>query len=126
MSARDYVRGASKVCAHARARGHHVELPRSTAGPASIRAAARAASRAAARYTHTSEGLVDLRPPKRLARFDTKWVALVRQTEAELTEQADAVRLLTARAMTLGRERGITACPTPIASDEELTPTQDS
>jgi hypothetical protein len=124
MSAREYVRHASKVCRDARIRSHHLELTGSPAGTASARAVARAAEI----HAETAAALADLHPPARLAAFDAQWVALIRQVAAELdalatslthkdrsavVARSDAVRVLTERAVALGRAHGISACPTP-------------
>lgn len=118
LSAHAYVREASRICRQASHRAHHADR---VGGWAAIQ-------------TRAADGLAGLRPPASLARFDTVWVALVRQSAAELgglvvstraretdvaAQRRDAVFALTARAAQLARAQGITACPvyfTPVES----------
>jgi hypothetical protein len=110
LSAREYVREASRICSRA---NHRTERAEHMAQKAAAQAAAAA-------------DLAGLKPPDSLSRFDAVWVALVRQSAAELealvdsmsagdheqaAQQREAVGILTARAAKLARAHGITACP---------------
>jgi hypothetical protein len=110
LSAREYVHQAGAICRRAT---HRVD------------GGSRPARRAAVQADAAAD-LADLRPPGSLVRFDTVWVALMRQSAAELEalavshrsgdrarerEQRAAVATLTARAAALARAHGITACP---------------
>ena len=120
LDARDYVRRASAICRHATRRSD---------------AAAHLTRRAAVQAEAATE-LEALRPPATMARFDTVWVALVRQSASELealvvsdragdgaraAEQRQAVVMLTDRAAELARSVGIAACPRPFATAETTT-----
>ena len=115
LSAREYVHRAAAICRHATRR---VEGETRPARLAQVQADAAA-------------DLAALRPPGSLARFDAVWVALVKQSAAELEalavshragdraredERRAEVAILTARAAELARAQGIAACPQPFAS----------
>jgi hypothetical protein len=115
LSAREYVHQASAICRHAARR---------------VEGETRPARRAAVQAEAVAD-LADLRPPGSLAGFDAVWVALLKQSAAELEalavshragdraredEQRAAVATLTARAAELARAHGIAACPQPFAS----------
>ncbi len=110
LSAHEYVHRASAICGHANRRAD----------------AASHLARRAAVQARTAAELEKLRPPEAMAQFDAVWVALVRQSAAELealvvshragagaraAQQQAAVATLTARAAELARAQGITACP---------------
>jgi hypothetical protein len=110
LSADEYVRRASAICRHANRRAEAASRP----------------ARRAAVQARTAAELEALRPPEAMAQFDAVWVALVRQSAAELAalvvshragdgaraaQQREAVATLTARAAELARTQGITACP---------------
>jgi len=115
LSAREYVHQASAICRRA---AHRVSGDSRPARLAVVQAEAAA-------------DLAGLRPPGSLARFDAMWVALVKQSAAELEalavshragdraredERRAEVAILTARAAELARAHGIAACPQPFAS----------
>ena len=115
LSAREYVHQASAICRRANRRVSRDSRP----------------ARRAVVQADAAADLADLRPPGSLARFDAVWVALVKQSAAELEalavshragnraredEQRAAVATLTARAAELARAQGIDACPQPFAS----------
>lgn len=109
MSAREYVREASRICreaTHRAARADH-------------------AAQWAAAQADAATDLSALKPPESLSRFDAVWVALVRQSAVELdalvasmragddaltTRRREAVAVLTNRAAELARAQGIAAC----------------
>lgn len=120
LSAHEYRQRASAICRRATYRAD---------------AAAHLARRAAVQARTASE-LEALRPPEAMAQFDTVWVALVRQSAAELdalvvshragdgaraAQQRAAVATLTARAAELARAQGIAACPRHFTAAESAT-----
>src|SRR3954447_24478 len=117
LSAHEYVRQAGAICRHA--------IRHADAGSG--------LTPRAALQTRTATQLEGLRPPEAMADFDAVWVALVRQSAAELdalvvsrgtgdrkviSEQQEEVATLTARAAELARAQGITACARRFAAAE--------
>jgi hypothetical protein len=124
LSAPEYTRDASGICATANRAVLHVEIP--PLGDA--RGVARAMGRVIVIQRDSIAGLRALRPPEQLGSLDQRWVALLdqgtdelEQMRAELTdgrmqraaEYAGKAATLLGRAEMLVAPRGITSCRGP-------------
>ena len=92
LSAREYVRTVSSICAHGNRQIARIELPSLSSRPAARRAMSRAMARVVVVQRATIDRLRDVRPPERLADTVQRWIALLDQGADELDRMGAQLR----------------------------------
>lgn len=107
LSAPDYVRTVSTICARGNRQIARIELPALTSGPGARRAMSHAMARVVVVQRATIDRLREVRPPERLAETVQKWIALLDQGADELERMGDELRAgRSAAALAFGAKAG--------------------